>query len=201
MTCQGQSTHIMKEKKKKNNYIDNALFYKEMSLYKEKYIACKAEGKEKPTPSNYIGKAIYDIATHYAERPNFNGYPFKAEMIGDAIENCFMYIQNFDHEKYSNPLAYFTQITHFAFVRRIKKEKELLATKHKLYYDMVIMGYCEGVGEEIKSKDLHSSDYMNDLVQDLDNKKEEQKKKAVADRKKVKVPDVSANTIERFLHE
>jgi DNA-directed RNA polymerase specialized sigma24 family protein len=33
------------------------------------------------------------------------------------------YILNFDPEKSTNPFAYFTQITHYAFLRRIKLEK------------------------------------------------------------------------------
>jgi hypothetical protein len=33
------------------------------------------------------------------------------------------YILNFDPEKSTNPFAYFTQITYYAFLRRIKIEK------------------------------------------------------------------------------
>ena len=39
---------------------------------------------------------------------------------------------NFDPEKSKNPFAYFTQITYFAFLRRIKKEKDQDKIKYKL---------------------------------------------------------------------
>lgn len=58
-----------------------------------------------------------------------NGYVFltgnsyKEDLISDAVENMSRYILNFDPEKSTNPFAYFTQITHFAFLRRIKLEK------------------------------------------------------------------------------
>jgi hypothetical protein len=52
-------------------------------------------------------------------------------MIGDGIENCILYIKNFDPDKSSNPFAYFTQIIYYAFLRRIEKEKKGLYTKYK----------------------------------------------------------------------
>jgi hypothetical protein len=52
-------------------------------------------------------------------------------MVADAIENCVMYVDNFDPGKSSNPFAYFTQITYYAFLRRIQKEKKQLYVKYK----------------------------------------------------------------------
>jgi len=51
--------------------------------------------------------------------------------VPDYIENCLIYMDNFDPKKSSNPFAYFTQITYYAFVRRIQKEKRHLQTKYK----------------------------------------------------------------------
>ena len=53
-------------------------------------------------------------------------------MICDGIENCVQYIHNFNPEKSSNPFAYFTQIIHYAFLRRIQKEKKQLEIKTKI---------------------------------------------------------------------
>ena len=53
-------------------------------------------------------------------------------MISDGIENCVQYIHNFDPEKSKNPFAYFTQIIHYAFLRRIQKEKKQLDIKTKI---------------------------------------------------------------------
>ena len=68
---------------------------------------------------------------------------FREDMISDGIENCVQYIHNFDPEKSKNPFAYFTQIIHYAFLRRIQKEKKQLDIKTKIIertgYDEVMM--------------------------------------------------------------
>ena len=60
-------------------------------------------------------------------------------MICDGIENCFMYINNFNPKKSLNPFAYFTQIIYYAFLRRIQKEKKQLYTKHKMLENSMLM--------------------------------------------------------------
>lgn len=68
---------------------------------------------------------------------------FRDDMISDGVENCVQYINNFDPEKSKNPFAYFTQIIHFAFLRRIQKEKKQLDIKNKMIerngYDEVMV--------------------------------------------------------------
>ena len=60
------------------------------------------------------------------------GNSYKDDMISDAVENCLQYCLNFDPEKSSNPFAYFTQVTHYAFLRRIQREKRQLEIKNKI---------------------------------------------------------------------
>jgi DNA-directed RNA polymerase specialized sigma24 family protein len=57
---------------------------------------------------------------------------FREDMISDGIENCVQYIHNFNPERSQNPFAYFTQIIHYAFLRRIQKEKKQLEIKNKI---------------------------------------------------------------------
>jgi DNA-directed RNA polymerase specialized sigma24 family protein len=68
---------------------------------------------------------------------------FREDMISDGIENCVQYIHNFNPEKSQNPFAYFTQIIHYAFLRRIQKEKKQLEIKTKIIertgFDEVMM--------------------------------------------------------------
>ncbi len=47
------------------------------------------------------------------------------------IGDCFLK-HNFDPEKSKNPFAYFTQIIHYAFLRRIQREKRQLEIKNKI---------------------------------------------------------------------
>lgn len=88
---------------------------------------------QSPEVGEYIGKCFLDIANNLAKKPNFANYPFKEEMIGDGIENCIQYANNFDPRKSSNPFAFFTQIIYYAFVRRIQKEKKQLYVKMRCF--------------------------------------------------------------------
>jgi DNA-directed RNA polymerase specialized sigma24 family protein len=89
---------------------------------------------------------------------------FREDMISDGIENCVQYIHNFDPEKSKNPFAYFTQIIHYAFLRRIQKEKKQLEIKNKIIertgFDEVMM-----VDDSLLSG--HSSEYnsIKDAIQ------------------------------------
>ena len=68
-------------------------------------------------------------------------------MISDGIENCLTAVEKFDPERGMNPFAYFTQITFFAFVRRIQKEKKQQATKYKLLENIdvdMLLSHADG---------------------------------------------------------
>ncbi len=114
-----------------NHYVDNKKLYGEMIKYTNSYQQAKAEGREPPRASNYIGECIWLIANRLSTNRNFIGYTYREEMIGDAIENCLRYLHNFDPDKSSNPFAYFTQIMYYAFLRRIDKEKKQSYIKYK----------------------------------------------------------------------
>ena len=110
-------------------------------------------GEDRPRITNYLGECFLKIATHLSYKPNFVNYMFREDMICDGIENCVQYIKNFDPEKSSNPFAYFTQIIHYAFLRRIQKEKRQMDIRAKI---IERSGY-----EEVMSADgdFNASDY------------------------------------------
>ncbi len=112
------------KKRVRNHYVNNKLLLEEMIKYREKVLASKENGTQKPQITNFIGQCLMLIAQRVSHKPNFSNYSYREEMISDGIENCIMYIDNFDPAKSSNPFAYFTQIIHFAFIRRIQKEKK-----------------------------------------------------------------------------
>ena len=103
-----------------------------MVVYRNKCAIAKEKGLEPPLISNYLGDCFLKIATHLSYKPNFVNYMFREDMICDGIENCVQYIHNFNPEKSTNPFAYFTQIIHYAFLRRIQKEKKQLEIKTKI---------------------------------------------------------------------
>lgn len=130
-------------KKKSEHYVNNKELLEALIIHRENVRRAKERGLEKPRISNYLGECFLKIATHLSYKPNFVNYMFREEMISDGIENCVQYIHNFDPEKSKNPFAYFTQIIHYAFLRRIQKEKKQLEIKTKIIersgYDEVMM--------------------------------------------------------------
>ena len=119
-------------KKKSVHYVDNKKFLEAMKEWKEKCKEAEETGEERPQITNYVGECFLKIANHLSFKPNFVNYMFKEDMISDGIENCVQYIHNFNPEKSQNPFAYFTQIIHYAFLRRIQKEKKQLEIKNKI---------------------------------------------------------------------
>ena len=123
---------MRKNKAKNPHYVDNAKFLEAMREYKKSVNRAKRSKEDKPPVTNYIGECFLKIANHLSYRPNFINYTFRDDMIADGIENCLQYLDNFDPVKSKNPFAYFTQIIHYAFLRRIQKEKKQLEIKTKI---------------------------------------------------------------------
>ena len=119
-------------RKKSEHYVNNKELLEALIVYREKVAIAKEKDLPKPRITNYLGSCFLKIATHLSYKPNFVNYMFREDMISDGIENCVQYIHNFDPEKSRNPFAYFTQIIHYAFLRRIQKEKKQLDIKNKI---------------------------------------------------------------------
>ena len=123
---------IMAKRKRSEHYVNNKEFLAALIKLREDREIAEIRGNEKPRIPRYIGECFLKIATHLSFKPNFVNYMFKEDMISDGIENCVQYIHNFNPEKSQNPFAYFTQIIHYAFLRRIQKEKKQLEIKNKI---------------------------------------------------------------------
>ena len=119
-------------KKKSEHYVNNKELLAALIDYRAEVAVAKSKDLPKPRISNYLGECFLKIATHLSYKPNFVNYMFRDDMISDGIENCVQYIHNFDPNKSRNPFAYFTQIIHYAFLRRIQKEKKQLDIKTKI---------------------------------------------------------------------
>ena len=119
-------------KKKSEHYVNNKELLAALIDYRAEVAVNKMKDLPKPRISNYLGECFLKIATHLSYKPNFVNYMFRDDMISDGIENCVQYIHNFNPEKSQNPFAYFTQIIHYAFLRRIQREKRQLEIKNKI---------------------------------------------------------------------
>jgi len=157
-------------KKKSEHYVNNKELLEALIVYRAKVEKSFLElnGREptredrakrwegKPPIPNYLGECFLKIATHLSYKPNFVNYMFRDDMISDGIENCVQYIHNFNPEKSKNPFAYFTQIIHFAFLRRISKEKRQLDIKNKI---LERTGFDEVFHDDSGIDGMNYSDY------------------------------------------
>ena len=125
-------TGMARRRTKSEHYVNNKEFLNALIKYQEDIEIARLQDKPKPVIPRYIGECFLKIANHLSFKPNFVNYMFKEDMISDGIENCVQYIHNFNPEKSKNPFAYFTQIIHYAFLRRIQREKRQLEIKNKI---------------------------------------------------------------------
>jgi DNA-directed RNA polymerase specialized sigma24 family protein len=163
--------------RKPRNYVNNKDLLDALIQYQKDCTEAEDAGDPRPRVPDYIGTCIYQIATRLATKPNFSGYSYKEDMISDGIENCLLYINNFNPEKSQNPFAYFTQIIWYAFLRRIQKEKKQMYIKFKSSQHMIAAGETYTGGEDLDLQLNITADYMNDFVKDFETKLEKDKAK------------------------
>ena len=151
-------------KARSEHYVNNKQLLEALIVYKSKVKEALENEKPKPRITNYLGECFLKIATHLSYKPNFVNYMFREDMISDGIENCVQYINNFEPEKSRNPFAYFTQIIHYAFLRRIQKEKKQMEIKNKILektgYDQVF-----NVDDNVLSNSKSDYNSIKDNVQ------------------------------------
>jgi len=170
-----------------NHYVNNEQFLGEMIKYRNSVLAAKENNQERPRVPEYIGTCLFKIATHLARKPNFANYTFKEDMVSDGVENCLLYIDNFNPEKSVNPFAYFTQIIYYAFLRRIQKEKKHMYIKYKSMENEVINALIENNGEDIVSSSMNGmmhEAYSEHFIRDFIETFESNKRKKTTTRKK-----------------
>ena len=151
-------------RKKSEHYVNNRELLEALIVYRAKVANAKENDLPKPRITNYLGECFLKIATHLSYKPNFVNYMFREDMISDGIENCVQYIKNFNPEKSSNPFAYFTQIIHYAFLRRIQKEKRQMDIRSKIIERSGFEEVMSGDG------DVYSSSDYNSIKENIQNK-------------------------------
>ena len=139
-------------RKKSQHYVNNKEFLAAMTDYKNAVKKAEVNNKERPRVSNYIGECLMKIAVHLSHKPNFVRYTYRDEMVMDAVENCIKAINNYNIEAATrtgkpNAFAYFTQISYFAFLRRIAKEKKQQDIKMKYIEQSGIEAFADVAGD------------------------------------------------------
>jgi DNA-directed RNA polymerase specialized sigma24 family protein len=177
----------------KNHYVNNEDFLQAMIEFKESCEIAKNAGKPRPVIPDYIARCIMMIAEKLSRKPNFYSYTFREDMVGDAIKNCILYIDNFDPTIGKNPFAYFTQIIYFAFIQRINKERKQLYVKYKSTEELSILGDYEQF--ELSEMDGEGEGRQFELYENIsefiDNYEEKNNIKKVSKKKKQKERELS----------
>lgn len=145
-----------------------------MVCYRKKVVAWKKKGSKgtKPEIPEYIGRCFMEIAERLSHRPNFVNYIFRDEMVGDGVTNCVQFIDNFDPAKSTNPFAYFTQMIYYAFLRRIKGEKDELMAKFEYMEDKILHST-----EQLKFGSDYTEQNRLEFMESFNKSKEEKKAK------------------------
>ena len=111
------------------HYVNNADFSTAVVEYVTLVREAKAKEERLPVVPDYIAQCFLRIAEGLSHKSNFVRYTYREEMVMDAVENCLKAIENYNLEAATrsgrpNAFAYFTQISWYAFLRRIAKEKK-----------------------------------------------------------------------------
>jgi hypothetical protein len=92
------------------------------------------EAKELGVVTDKLIKMIWLIAERYSRKANFIGYSFREDMVSIAVENLCKNALKFNHEKYSNPFAFYTTAIHNSFLQFMADEK-----KHRNIRDALLI--------------------------------------------------------------
>ena len=177
-------------RKKSIHYVNNAQFSQAVVDYVGKLKECRKDEISLPKVPDYIAQCFLRIAEGLSHKANFIRYTYREEMVMDAVENCLKAISNYNLEAATrtgkpNAFAYFTQITWFAFLRRITKEKKQQDIKLKYLTKSGIENFID-IGDEAVGSDVaaHFVDTLKDRIQRVRNTDMEMKEIVKKERKR-----------------
>ena len=145
---------MARTKRQSIHYVNNADFSAAVVEYVKEVRKAKAKDEQLPIVTNYIASCFLKIAEGLSHKSNFIRYTYREEMVMDAVENCLKAIENYNLETATrtgkpNAFAYFTQITWYAFLRRIAKEKKQQDIKLKYLTSSALETFVEVEGDTL----------------------------------------------------
>ncbi len=180
-------------RKKSIHYVNNSDFSTAVVEYVERVDAARKKETNLPKVPDYIAQCFLKIAEGLSHKANFIRYTYREEMVMDAVENCLKAIGNYNLEAATrtgkpNAFAYFTQITWYAFLRRITKEKKQQEIKLKYLTKSGIDSFIDtGTEATASNTATHFVDTLRDRIQRVRSTDEEIKDIVKKERKKRKV--------------
>jgi len=184
-------------KRAPEHYVNNKEFSQAVVNYVEKVNEAEAAGEEIPEVPNYIAECFLKIAEGLSHKPNFIRYTYREEMVMDAVENCLKAITNYNIDAATrtgnpNAFAYFTQISNYAFLRRLAKENRQRDIRLKYIEDAGAEEFLEETGNAaVDSQNRAFVDTLRDRIDQVHNRDEllkEEKNKTKSSSKKNNTP-------------
>ena len=165
----------MMKPKDRPHYVNNAEFSQSVVNYVQEVREAKANGNPLPVVPDYIASCFLRIAEGLSHKSNFIRYTYREEMVMDAVENCLKAIENYNLEAATrtgkpNAFAYFTQISWFAFLRRIAKEKKQQDVKFKFLEQSGIEAFLDDAGENAVAAQV-ATHFVDTLKERIDKVK------------------------------
>ena len=177
--------------KDKPHYVNNAQFSQSVVDYCTLVKESKESGGKQPIIPDYIATCFLKICEGLSHKANFVRYTYREEMVMDAVENCLKAIQNYNIEAATrtgkpNAFAYFTQISWFAFLRRIEKEKKQQDIKMKYMEQSGIENFLDNELGDAQSNQVAAAfvDQLRFRIDEIKDKDKEWKEIVKKERKR-----------------
>lgn len=166
--------------KEKPHYVNNREFSLAVVEYCKDVKEQLEQGNPRPIVTDYIASCFLKISEGLSHKANFVRYTYREEMVMDAVENCLKAIENYDIEAATrsgkpNAFAYFTQISWFAFLRRIAKEKKQQDIKLKYISEADLSMFIEENTEGGYSDYNNTAPFVEQLRVRIDSVKDADK--------------------------
>jgi hypothetical protein len=193
-------------KKQSIHYVDNKRFSQAVVDYcTELELARKERRNQLPIVPNYIAECFLKIAEGLSHKDNFIRYTYREEMVMDAVENCLRAIENYNVEAATrtgnpNAFAYFTQISWYAFLRRIAKEKKQQDVKLRYLSQSGIEQYILTDTDDVAAYQVIQSfvDQLKGRIDKVKEKDNEFKQYAIEEKRRKKLIIVDSD-LEDFM--
>ena len=167
---------MAKTKRASIHYVNNKEFSQAVVDYCKTIDDAKSNKTILPIVPDYIATCFLRISEGLSHKSNFIRYTYREEMVMDAVENCLRAIENYNIEAATrtglpNAFAYFTQISWYAFLRRIAKEKKQQEIKLRYLSQSGIEDYIVSGDLDAGSKQVMQA-FVDTLKDRIDKVKE-----------------------------
>jgi hypothetical protein len=180
-------------KKDNIHYVNNKEFSQAVVDYCTVVTEAKNNKQDVPVVPDYIAQCFLKIAEGLSHKSNFIRYTYREEMVMDAVENCLKAIKNYNIDAATrtgnpNAFSYFTQISWYAFLRRIAKEKKQFDIKQKYMTSSGIEQFIMTQEGDTASQQVVQAfvDTLKDRIDKVKEKDEVIKEFAVKEKKRAK---------------